>query len=239
MDKPGAFFFNFIRNIFSRKPPVTKEPQTPVTPLPTEPPPKVEDKWGRPVDYIGTTYAEDNSTMLSQLREAQRYYDIIESAAHRYHFQSAVICGIGSRESHWGLGLTPPGPAGRGDFAQRKPRGQRFTDIPPDGPGYGRGIMQIDYDWHEFARIGQWQSPKENVLYACEVLDKARKFFQKRTNLRGEQLLRATIAAYNAGATATLGAINQGLDVDAKTTGRDYSRDVMNRAGWFQLHGWE
>jgi hypothetical protein len=46
------------------------------------------------------------------------------------------------------------------------------------------------------------------------------------------------VAAYNCGATATLNAIQAGLDVDAKTTGKDYSKDVLNRAGWFQLQGW-
>jgi hypothetical protein len=28
-----------------------------------------------------------------------------------------VIAGIGSRESHWGLLLNPPGPSGTGDLA--------------------------------------------------------------------------------------------------------------------------
>jgi len=143
--------------------------------------------------------------MLKQLNEAKKYRGLIEDLARRHDFLPSVICGMGSRESHWGLALTPPGPGGRGDFAQRRPRGNRRTPEPPDGGGYGRGLLQIDYDWHEFAR---------------------------------DQMLRAMIAAYNGGATATLNAIQAGQDIDANTTGKDYSKDVLNRSGWFQLHGW-
>jgi soluble lytic murein transglycosylase-like protein len=181
----------------------------------------------------------NNPTMLKQLNEAKRYRRIIEAASRQYGLQPSVICGMGSRESHWGLGLTPPGPKGRGDFARRRPRGERRTAEPPDGPGYGRGLMQIDYDWHEFARTGRWNNPKENVMYACTVLDKAKTFFRKkRVRLSDDQMLRAMIAAYNGGATATLQAIQAGQDIDANTTGRDYSKDVLNRSGWFRLHGW-
>jgi hypothetical protein len=52
-------------------------------------------------------------------------------------------------------------------------------------------------------------------------------------------MLRAMIAAYNGGATATANAIKAGKDIDANTTGKDYSKDVLNRTGWFQLHGWQ
>jgi hypothetical protein len=100
--------------------------------------------------------------------------------------------------------------------------------------------MQIDYDWHEFARTGNWQSPRENIMYACTVLEQARQFFQSSgINLTAEQLLRAVIAAYNGGAAATLQAIQVGQDIDYNTTGQDYSRDVLDRSGWFQLHGWQ
>jgi hypothetical protein len=35
-----------------------------------------------------------------------------------------------------------------------------------------------------------------------------------------------------------MAAYNAGLDVDYYTTGRDYGKDVLNIAGWFQLQGW-
>lgn len=187
---------------------------------------------------FSTTYNRNDATMLKQLQEVYKYKSFIEEATRRYNFQSALICGIGSRESHWGLALKPPGPGGRGDFARRRPKGNRYTAEPPDGPGYGRGLMQIDYDWHEFARTGPWASPRENILYACEVLTEAKVFVEKNASLSADLKLRAILAAYNGGATNALRAIKAGQDVDANTTGKDYSRDVLSRSGWFQLHGW-
>jgi len=188
---------------------------------------------------LTTSYSKEDPQMLKQLQEAYKYKSFIEEAAQKYAFQPAIICGIGSRESHWGLALKPPGPGGRGDFARRRPRGERRTPEPPDGPGYGRGLMQIDYDWQEFARTGKWYSARDNILYGCLVLDQARRFFQQQSGkLTGELLMRAIVAAYNGGATATLRALEAGNDVDANTTGSDYSKDVFNRSGWFQLHGW-
>ncbi|MDM8546848.1 transglycosylase SLT domain-containing protein [Candidatus Venteria ishoeyi] len=186
---------------------------------------------------FATRLNKNNATMLRQLEKANGYRRYIEEAARKASVPPSVICGIGSRESHWGLALKPPNPGGRGDFAKRKPRGVRTGLIPNDGGGYGRGLMQIDYDWNEFARTGNWQDPRANLLYAAEVLNRAKLFFQRK-GVPSQQMMQATIAAYNAGPTATYSCISAGKDLDCKTTGRDYSRDVYNRAGWFQLHGW-
>jgi hypothetical protein len=35
-----------------------------------------------------------------------------------------------------------------------------------------------------------------------------------------------------------LHALRDGRDVDFYTSGRNYSADVLNRAGWFGGHGW-
>ncbi len=188
-------------------------------------------------DHFSTHLSRNDSTMMRQLQEANKYRSIIEEAARKTNLPVAIICGIGSRESHWGLALKPPGPGGRGDYAKRKARGVRRGLEPNDGGGYGRGLMQIDYDWHEFARTGNWQNARANIMYACSVLNSARRFFTQR-NVSEEQMMRAIIAAYNAGATATYTCISGGQDIDCKTTGRDYSADVLSRAGWFQLHGW-
>lgn len=230
MEQPGSPFFNFFRRIFNP----LKAPEPPSTPS-RRPNPSVPDV--ATAGRFPTELARENATMLKQLHAAQQYKGIIELAANRYHFSPSVLCGIGSRESHWGLALKPPGPGGRGDFARRRPRGARTTAEPPDGPGYGRGLMQIDYDWHEFARTGRWHDPKENIFYACEVLDQARTFLTRKGLPQG-LLLRGVLAAYNGGATAAWNAYSSGRDIDANTTGRDYSQDVLNRTGWFQLHGW-
>lgn len=191
------------------------------------------------IGKISTTYDKNNATMLNQLQEALKYQSFIEEAARSYGFQPSVICGIGSRESHWGLALKPSGPSGRGDFARRRPKGDRKTAEPPDGPGYGRGLMQIDYDSHEFARGKKWPIPRENIMYGGKVLNDARAYLRGRVELSTEQMLRAILASYNGGAGAALRALKAGKDVDSITTGNDYSRDVLSRSGWFQLHGWE
>ncbi|MCK5876572.1 MAG: transglycosylase SLT domain-containing protein [Candidatus Marithrix sp.] len=238
MDRPGqdSTLYSWYYRIFG-KPRKKVEP----VPVPIKPKKLVEKPIEKPISgSFKTTFSKNNRVMLSQLNETRKYQAIIKDVARRYNIKPSLICGIGSRESHWGRALRPRGPGGRGDFARRRPRGQRRGAEPPDGGGYGRGLMQIDYDWHEFARTGDWGDPRENLSYACVVLDRARKFFAKRArSLDKEQNLRAMIAAYNGGATATLRSINAGDDVDARTTGHDYSKDVLNRSGWFQLHGWE
>jgi soluble lytic murein transglycosylase-like protein len=227
MDKPESPVFNFFRKLFDPR----KSPTPPLILQPTVPP--------SPPPPVGTSYQRSDQTLLIQLQEANKYRYLIEEASRRYYFQPSIICGIISRESAWSITLKPPGPSGTGDFHQRIPRGQRQTVLPPDGKGYGRGLMQIDYDWHEFARTGNWQDPQANIFYGCETLVQAREFFNKRLPyLRGEQELRAVIAAYNAGATATVEVIQKGEDIDTATTGKDYSKNVLDRAGWFRLYGW-
>jgi hypothetical protein len=60
----------------------------------------------------------------------------------------------------------------------------------------------------------------------------------QKTNLEGFDLLRGAIASYNAGPSKVVDAVNAGLDVDTVTTLKDYSWDVIQRAGWFQDNGW-
>jgi len=190
---------------------------------------------------FSTTYEKDNPSLLAQLKEANKYQPWIDEAAEKYHLQPCVIAGIGSRESHWGLALKPEGPEGTGDFGARPIRPPtRTSSLPPDGLGYGRGLMQIDFDWHEFAQYGEWRNPRENILYGCSVMTDCFEFIKSRLDqsLPGRETLRAVLAAYNTGSARTLKAIKEGVDVDTNTSGHNYSVDVLNRAGWWQLHGW-
>jgi soluble lytic murein transglycosylase-like protein len=99
--------------------------------------------------------------------------------------------------------------------------------------------MQIDFDAHEFARTGNWRDPAENIKYGARVLSDNRDFFVRREpGLAGEKQLQVAIASYNAGAGNILRAIRDGRDIDFYTAGRDYSKDVLSRAGWFQIQGW-
>jgi len=186
-----------------------------------------------------TTYPRNDPALLKQFHEAAKYKAFIDEAAEQYGFQPSVVGGVGSRESHWGLILKPRGPVGTGDFIDRRfPSRFRTGPLPPDGGGFGRGLMQIDFDAHEFARTGNWEDPKESIIYGCKVLADSRDFMRQRTDLEGTTLLRAALAGYNAGPGNALRAIRDGRDVDFYTTGRDYSEDVLNRAGFFQLYGW-
>jgi hypothetical protein len=56
--------------------------------------------------------------------------------------------------------------------------------------------------------------------------------------LKGVTLWLAALAAYNCGSGNVMKAIERRLDLDFFTTGRDYGKDTLNRAGWFRLKGW-
>jgi len=192
-----------------------------------------------------TTYAPDNQSLLSQLAEAAQYQPFILESSEKYHFQPSIIAGLGSRESHWGLALKPKGPAGTGDFHERTfPTSYRTGPVPPDG-GFGRGLLQIDFDAYEFARGDRWKNPRENILYCCQILAQAMRTIKRKAvaekitaDLSNRKILRAVLASYNAGSGRILKAIREEKDIDYYTTGRNYSADVLNRAGWFQAQGW-
>jgi len=194
----------------------------------------------KPGVIFPTTYESSSQALLEQLAEANKYKDHIVAAADQYNVPHSLIAGIGSRESRWGLALRPVGPGGTGDFVGRRfPTQFRSEALPPDSGGFGRGLMQIDFDAHEFARTGNWRDARANILYGAKVLADNRDFFTRReTSLAGKRLLQAAVASYNAGAGNVLRAIRDQRDIDFYTAGRDYSKDVLNRAGWFQIQGW-
>jgi hypothetical protein len=188
-----------------------------------------------------TTLSPTAAWLQAELVEASKYRAFVQEAGQQFGLLTSVIAGIGSRESGWGLSLIPPGsgPAGTGDFTARPtPKPFRSGSRPPDGAGFGRGLMQIDYDAHEFARTGNWKDPRANILYGAQVLRDCRQFIGARASLSASTLLRASLAGFNAGPQSAWTALRLELDIDFFTTGRDYSKDVLNRAGWFQGRGW-
>jgi hypothetical protein len=185
-----------------------------------------------------TTLRADDATLLRHLSELAKFRTVLEAAGTEADVPVCVLAGIGSRECGWGLSLRPPTPAGTGDFVPRHfPTQFRSGPLPPDGGGYGRGIMQIDFDAHEFARTGAWRDPADNLRYGAKTLAGSRNVLSGATALRGMDLLRAAIAGYNCGTGNVQRAIAHGLDVDYFTSGRNYAADVLNRAGWFHGHG--
>jgi hypothetical protein len=147
----------------------------------------------------------------------EKYGQIIKEAARKGDWPPETIAGIMSRESRCGLALLPkkPGgnPAGTGDG------------------GHGRGLMQIDDRAHEaFIDSGKWRDPKENIIYAVEVLNQSYRYLKKKTDLQGDDLRAAAIAGYNCGAGNVLRSVDEGESWDARTTGGDYSEDVLARS---------
>jgi hypothetical protein len=193
-----------------------------------------------PASIFPSTIPSNSASMTADFNAALTFKALIDAAAAKIGVPSVVIAGIGSRESGWGRSNRPPGPAGTGDFAPRKfPTAFRTGPLPPDGGGYGRGLMQIDFDAFPFARTGNWKDPEANINTGCNVLKAAMDLLGSKTSLTGRDLLQAAIAAYNCGAGNVLSAIRGGHNVDFFTTGRNYSSDVLNRAGFFQNKGWE
>ena len=181
--------------------------------------------------------------MLQHIVEAYKYFSSIEDGAANAKVPSAFIYGIGSRESGWGLLLKPKGPSGTGDKVARKyTKKFRPGPLPPDGLGYGRGLMQIDYDAHPFARMkDDWKDPALNIAYGCGVLRNNISFLGKRSDLQFTEasLLIAAIAAFNCGAGNVIKSLAAGDDVDARTAHHNYSQDVVARAAWFDaVGGW-
>ena len=162
-----------------------------------------------------------------EINEALQYSQDIEEASQKQGIPAEYICGVGSRESLWGLALRPKGPAGTGDWAPRN------GCMPPDGLGWGRGLMQIDYASHPFAQTGDWRDPAANIAYGGDILGQNYDYF-RRARYPGVDPLRAAIAAYNCGVGNVEHAIQAGEDVDARTTGRNYSQDVLRRAAAFK-----
>jgi hypothetical protein len=188
--------------------------------------------------HVESTMAPDNSGMNAQFAEATKYKAFIDASGGKTGFAASILGGLGSRESGWGLLLKPAGPGGTGDFAPRAPNSLRPGPLPPDGQGYGRGLMQIDFDAFPFARSGTWQDPAANIAFGCTVLKQSFDLIQRKSSLAGRELLRAAIAGYNCGPGRVLKAIAAGRDVDFFTAHRNYSADVVNRAGFFQMKGW-
>jgi Transglycosylase SLT domain len=179
------------------------------------------------------------SELRRDMAEATKYLKAIQEAAEKCVLAPSLICAIGSRESNWGQGsdMHPKGPAGTGDWARRDPARWGYP-MPPDGLGWGRGLMQVDYAQSDFGKTGNWQDPAANVLFGAEELAGNIQYFKSHPHGDADPL-RAAIAAYNCGRGNVNRAITSNVDVDAFTTGHNYSRDVTARAAWFKANGFD
>lgn len=167
---------------------------------------------------FATTYPSGDVTLAKHLEAFRQFEPLVRQAAAQYSVPAAVLAGMGSRESAWGLALTPPGPGGTGDG------------------GHGRGLLQVDDRWHpQFIATGKWGDAKENIFYGAALLRSFMDYFVKNGGWGPSQkLILGAAAAYNCGPRRVLEASVAGQDLDTFTTGRNYGVDTLNRAGWFQ-----
>ena len=176
--------------------------------------------------------------LTSELPAALQFKPLIDAAAAAAGFAPSLVAGIGSVESAWGTSalMRPKGPTGTGDATPRaRPNPNRpGRSMPTDGKGFGRGLLQIDWDAHEFARTGNWQDPQANIEFGVGVLAAAR------DGVRGKigaiDLLAATCLAYNAGVSGALRSI-AATGAEAATAPSSYPFRVLKRAAFYRANG--
>lgn len=112
-----------------------------------------------------------------------------------------------------------------------------MNDVVGDG-GHGRGLFQIDDRSHErflaaqnAGRAGGKPPIKAAARYAAALV-KGNLDYGSRKGIRGSDLLKFALSAYNAGPGGAIEGYRAG-DSDKKTTGGDYGRAVLGRLDIF------
>lgn len=102
----------------------------------------------------------------------------------------------------------------------------------PTTNGWGCGLFQIDYEAHyEFCKSGQWTDPEKACAYAVGILKGAREQLKKAMpGLKGPDLDRAMIAAYNAGAGRVAKMLASGKTLDDATFHPGYVKKICDKA---------
>ena len=181
--------------------------------------------------------------------EARPYAAIYLQAAKERSLDPHLLVAIAMRESRSGQALSPPGPAGKGDY------------------GHGHGIMQIDdRSFGPWLRANPWQDSLTNIRKGADIFKVKVKFLQSREQvpglaegglvtvssavaqklgvtmgkfsdprpLTGDLLIRAALAAYNAGEGSVLQAVAAGKNPDLLTANANYASDVLARTSTIQ-----
>jgi hypothetical protein len=155
----------------------------------------------------------------------------IHSIAQRRGVSLPLLLAIGSRETN----LDP-----------------KYLNVPGDH-GNGYGLTQADRrSYPDFVASGRWRNAAECFDFtAAKLVRNFREVEQSQgrqvtvrfssgiarqftaPHLSNADIWRVVIAGYNCGWRAALYHVSKGNDVDAGTTGKNYSRDVMARAKVF------
>lgn len=172
----------------------------------------------------------------------------------------ALVLGVAFAESDFGRALKPATSSGTGDFIPRPANPSRdllmkraalpgvvkrtlANGIParklkgpvaawcPTTNGWGVGVFQIDWEaHHHWISRGLWKDPRECMAYACQVLRDARGHLRTACGLRGDELDRAMVAAYNAGAGRVAKFIREDRDLDGATFRPGYVAKILAMA---------
>lgn len=123
----------------------------------------------------------------------------------------------------------------------------RYCFPPPKGvggdAGHGWGPCQIDIrafpKWCDDWKAGRLQI-QNGIAMGYQVLNEKINRVKNllALPLKSENILRYAIAAYNCGEGNVRRAHLDGLDIDAFTTGKNYSKDVLDRASYFLENGY-
>ncbi|TYP92091.1 Transglycosylase SLT domain-containing protein [Fodinibius salinus] len=146
------------------------------------------------------------STQISNQLAAARINGLLQyfrQAARRWNIPVEILLAVASRETQIGT--------------NRFYLNNNFTGR----DGHGKGIMQIDDRFHNFARITAPNDHRAMINHGAQFLSDLKKRFGN---------MKDALSAYNAGPSAVMKAYMQGVDPDSKTTGGNYSRDVLRRA---------
>lgn len=97
--------------------------------------------------------------------------------------------------------------------------------------GWGVGVFQIDWEsHHSFIARGTWSQPRACMAYALEILATARAYLVKACAVQGDELLDATLAAYNAGAGRVAKFLREDRDLDGATFHPGYIGKIKRKA---------
>ncbi len=166
-----------------------------------------------------------------------------------------ILAAIIARESNFGAALKN----GTGDFAPRNPA-TWGNSLPPDGLGWGRGLMQIDYgSFKDWLNANDWRSAPINIAKGADILLGKQRYLQgasignitlvgtnasirgitagtyrDRRPLTGADLVKGTIAAFNVGEGGVMWNAAARVDLDTATAHGNYASDVLGRAAAYR-----
>ncbi|XP_043113702.1 lysozyme g-like [Puntigrus tetrazona] len=175
------------------------------------------------IDTTGASQATANQDRLNikgveaskklaetDLARMENYKCMIIKVGRAKQMDPAVIAAIISRESRAGAAL-------QGEWGDH---------------GNAFGLMQVDRRYHTPA--GAWNS-EQHIGQATDILISfTNEIRAKFPTWSQEQCFKGGISAYNAGVST----VSSYENIDAKTTGEDYSNDVVARAQWFRSKGY-